>query len=416
MLDRLGRGELTLLRAVGRVAESGGGSAYLVGGVVRDLFLARETRDLDVVIDGDALAAAAELARAREAQLTIHRRFLTARLTWPGGVRLDIANAREERYTRAGALPDVWPSSIEPDLFRRDFSINAMALSLTPGSFGELSDPTAGLDDLNAGRLRVLHAQSFHDDPTRAYRAVRFAARLRFRIDAETSRWMRSAVGSGLIARLSAVRLRRELVQLFDETAWVACLELMNGYGLLTAIDRALSYGSGDAPVVRRLERSLGRPYARGARRWLACLLLLLLPRSTSERQRVVHRLRPRRTDVRTLDELPRVHRLIARLRRGSEPDRGTVFELCQGLSTESVLLAAAAVQRVGVRRRLRSYLQRDRGAGPDIDGRDLLAAGAAPGPGIAAGLQAALIAKLRGRARTRRDQLEIATRVARRA
>ena len=387
-----------------------------MGGVVRDLFLGRGTHDLDLVIDGDAIAAAGELARACGADLTIHRRFLTARLAWPGGERLDVANAREERYPRPGALPEVRPSSIGADLLRRDFSVNAMALSLAPGSFGALSDPTGGLDDLNARRLRVLHPRSFHDDPTRAYRAVRFAARLRFRLDDETSAWMGEAVRSGLIDHLSATRLRRELVRQFEETGWVRCLKLMNGHGLLTAIDHALSYASGDAPVVRRLEHSLDRPYAGQARRWLAGLMLLLLPRNTSERRRVIRRLKPRRTDVRTLEELPRVRRVIARLGRGPEPDRGSTFDLCHGLSTESVLLAAAVAQRVGVRRRVLSYLERDRCARPDIDGRDLLAAGAPPGPGIAEGLRAALIAKLRGRARTRGAQLEIATRIARRA
>jgi tRNA nucleotidyltransferase (CCA-adding enzyme) len=416
MLDRLEPGQLTLLRAIGRVAESRGGVAYLVGGVVRDLLLARETRDLDVVIDGDAIAVAAELARARQARLTIHRRFLTARLSWPSGERLDVANARQERYPRPAALPEVRPSSIEPDLLRRDFSVNAIALSLAPRSFGTLSDPSGGLEDLEAGRLRVLHPRSFRDDPTRAYRAVRFATRLRFRIDNESSAWMHEAVRSGLVDRVSGTRLRRELESLFEETSWVRCLRAMSRYGLLTAIDQALDYAPGDDSAIRRLERSLDRPHAREARRCLACLMLLLLRRSLPERGRVVRRLSPRREYVRTLEELPRVRRLIDRLGRDPEPDRGRIFELSDGLSAESVLLAAAFSTRVEARRWLTRYLERDRGARPDIDGRDLLAAGVLPGPGVAAGLRAALLAKLKGRARTRPEQLAIATRTARRA
>jgi tRNA nucleotidyltransferase (CCA-adding enzyme) len=190
----------------------------------------------------------------------------------------------------------------------------------------------------------------------------------------------------------------------------------MSRYGLLTAIDQALDYAPGDDSAIRRLERSLDRPHAREARRCLACLMLLLLRRSLPERGRVVRRLSPRREYVRTLEELPRVRRLIDRLGRDPEPDRGRIFELSDGLSAESVLLAAAFSTRVEARRRLTRYLERDRGARPDIDGRDLLAAGVLPGPGVAAGLRAALLAKLKGRARTRLEQLAIATRTARRA
>jgi tRNA nucleotidyltransferase (CCA-adding enzyme) len=160
--------------------------AYLVGGVVRDLLLGREVDDLDVAIEGDAEALMVLPGFSLERDAL----FLTGRLE-QGDVKIDVAQARAESYPAPGALPEVRPASIGEDLARRDFTVNAMAFPLSGDR--QLIDPHAGLNDLRAGLLRILYERSFVDDPTRALRAARYAARFGFELEPETDRLLRDA-------------------------------------------------------------------------------------------------------------------------------------------------------------------------------------------------------------------------------
>src|SRR5215216_406156 len=178
---------LAALPGLDRVREAAPGTAvYLVGGAVRDLVLGRERADLDLVVEGDPAA----LGRRLGGEIRTHERFSTATVHLNGG-ELDLATSRSESYARPGALPDVRPAPLADDLARRDFTINAMALPIT----GEpkLIDPHCGLADLRRGTLRVLHERSFVDDPTRALRAARYAARYGFALEPETERLLRDA-------------------------------------------------------------------------------------------------------------------------------------------------------------------------------------------------------------------------------
>src|SRR5918996_3238928 len=174
--------------------------AYLVGGAVRDLLLGLEAGDLDVVIEGDPEA----LAQLPGFELERDALFLTGRLRLDD-LHIDVARARAETYPRPGALPEVQPASITEDLARRDFTVNAMAFPL--GGDGELLDPHGGLDDLRSGLLRVLHDRSFIDDPTRALRAARYAARFGFELEPETERLLREAD----VSTVSDDRVQKEL-------------------------------------------------------------------------------------------------------------------------------------------------------------------------------------------------------------
>ena len=199
---------LQLLGAAGRAAAGRGARAFAVGGLVRDTLAGRDgaRRDLDVVVEGDGLGVARELARELAGSLVEHERFLTASVTLAtasGGVsRIDIATARAERYERPGALPHVLPAGIEEDLRRRDFTVNAMAIELASGAL-ELLDPLGGASDLRQRRLRVLHPLSFVEDPTRIVRAARYGTRLGLRPDAWTRRCQALALGLGPYPALS---------------------------------------------------------------------------------------------------------------------------------------------------------------------------------------------------------------------
>jgi tRNA nucleotidyltransferase (CCA-adding enzyme) len=217
-----------VLATIGRLALGRRGRAFAVGGLVRDALRqgAAAPRDLDVVVEGDGLALARDLAREVGGALVEHARFLTASVALPGAGRVDVATSRLERYDTPGALPRVMPAGIGPDLGRRDFTINAMAIDLTSGAF-ELLDPHGGRRDLADRRLTVLHPLSFVEDPTRVFRAARYAARLGFALDGWTARWQALALRRGPYPALSGARLVAELrLLLADARPEVALIRL----------------------------------------------------------------------------------------------------------------------------------------------------------------------------------------------
>lgn len=221
----------------------------LVGGAVRDLLLGRTPRELDVAVDGDAAAFADELARRLDAlagqtskqcfQSSAHERFRTA-LVWWEGSRIDVATRRSERYPQPGALPEVGVGTPEQDLQRRDFTVNAIALSLGGAHRGELRAVPGALEDLSAGRLRVLHDGSFIDDPTRLYRLARYRARLGFAIDDRTAGLAAAAVSSGTLATVSLARTGAELRLALSEADMVSAFASIDQLGLLRALSKEL--------------------------------------------------------------------------------------------------------------------------------------------------------------------------------
>ncbi len=225
-----------LLRAVQKVADALESPTYLVGGVVRDLLLERPNEDVDLVVEGDGIEVAMALAEKLGARCHQHKPFMTAVVTLPDGHTVDVASARTEFYRTPAALPEVVTSLIRQDLYRRDFTINALAVSLDGDQFGRLIDFFGGRRDLSHREIRVLHSLSFIDDPTRAIRAVRYARRLDFEIAQDTQHLIRTAVSEGVFERLSGQRLRRELEQLLAEPHPTPSLAMLADLGLLGII------------------------------------------------------------------------------------------------------------------------------------------------------------------------------------
>jgi tRNA nucleotidyltransferase (CCA-adding enzyme) len=190
---------------------------YLVGGSVRDILLGERSFDVDVVVEGDAIALARALADQLGGRARTHKQFGTAVVLYGDDERVDVVTARSESYHAPAALPTVEPGSIDEDLHRRDFTINAMAVSLKGENLGQLVDPFGGREDLEAGRIRILHDRSFVDDPTRILRAIRYEDRYGFRMDDETVRLARECIATGHVGDLSGARLRDELEALLEE-------------------------------------------------------------------------------------------------------------------------------------------------------------------------------------------------------
>lgn len=218
-----------LLRRLGAIADGRRVSAYAVGGCVRDWLLRRggTDSDLDIAVEGNGLAVAEAAARVLGAAARVHEQFGTATLTFPGSSqrRIDVATCRKETYAKPAAYPRVTPGSLRDDLFRRDFTINAMAVALNGSRFGRLIDPFGGARDLKRRRLRALHPRSFEDDPSRILRGVRFLARFGFAWEPGTEQAAREAMAAGAIGWLNTGRLRKELDRIAAEEHPRACLE-----------------------------------------------------------------------------------------------------------------------------------------------------------------------------------------------
>lgn len=365
---------------------------YVVGGAVRDLLLGGQPVDLDLVVEGDA----GDVAKRLGGTAIVHDRFGTSTVR-VDGFTYDVARARTETYAHPGALPDVSPAAIEEDLSRRDFTVNAIASALD----GRVVSFPGALEDLDARQLRVLHDQSFEDDPTRLLRLARYANRLGFTIEPHTLELVDAALREGALATVSGPRVGAELRLLLGEADPVAGLEALRKLGLDAAIDPG--FGLGDSKLARR---ALGALPGDG-RRDLVVLAAAL--RGVREPAALLNRLgfEGGDRDV-TVAAARDADALAQALGAASKPSEIAVA--ASGVSAEQVALAAA----LGAAAPARDWLERLRHVRLEIDGRDLLSAGISEGPAIGQALQAALHAKLDGAVAGRDAELRTALEAAR--
>lgn len=301
---------LELLRDTSNEASKLGQRVYLVGGIVRDLLLGYPNFDLDLVTEGDAVELANRIARISGAGLVIYPRFSTAKIK-SGDFAIDIATARSETYARPGALPAVTPSSIEKDLFRRDFSINAMAISLTAEDYGQLLDPHRGKDDLHSHLIRILHPDSFSDDATRILRAIRYEQRLGFNLEHETARLLKRDIP--MLDTISGDRIRHELELIFREEHPEHVIKRLGDLGALQRINHSLG---GNEWLAAKFDdaRRLGKPGELPA----LYFCLLAYPLNGEQLNQLVSRLNPSAKLTKTLKDTARLKLHLTQLNKPS--------------------------------------------------------------------------------------------------
>jgi tRNA nucleotidyltransferase (CCA-adding enzyme) len=402
LAERVGPSLRQRIDAIAAVSRDSGTPAYLVGGFVRDLLLGREDRDLDVVVEGDGPAFARRLAQALGGRVREHEAFLTAVVKLPDGGAIDVATARSEFYRAPAVLPEVESSALRQDLYRRDFTINTLALRLGPEGPVELVDFFGGQRDLKDGVLRVLHSLSFIDDPTRVLRAVRLSLRLDLRVSPETLRLIRVAVAEGVFDQLSGSRLREELDLLLDEPATaVRGLERLEELGVLAAIHPGLEVDGRRLALLREARAAfdwhrltgLDDPPARLSR---LLLMVLARPLPAGERRELAGRLHWAPADAELLERFPwRLEHARHELGAGELPAHRAHQALAPLRGEELLLLFAEGgeAERAWVRRELLEL----RHLRLVVGGRDLVAHGHPPGPAIGAALAATLEARLDG-------------------
>ncbi len=397
------------VRALGTLASEDGLRAHLVGGFVRDMMLGRQNLDVDIVIEGDGLAFAERAAARFGWPVRSHRRFGTAVLVLGRGLHVDVTSARTEYYTRPGALPTVERSSLRQDLFRRDFSINAMAACITPECFGAIADPFGGLDDLNRGIVRTLHSLSFVEDPTRVLRAARFEVRYGFAIDSSTEALLRQAVDLAMIDEVSGARVRGELLDILAEDRVALILGRLESLGALQALlpegvePRAVL--ADVASVVEGVVALAGR-VTREPRRSVALAVALGALGSRPTVERWARRLRLGREYTDALAPLvERGARLGARLRDRRKMRDSRLFFLLEPMPTETIVYLWSTGD-ARARSRIEHFLDDLAQIRPEVTGDDLVALGLEPGPGFSAILSQARADRLDGRAVGREAEL----------
>ena len=414
--ERLSLRILDLLLNAGKVAEDLGFHVYVVGGFVRDLLLRRPNLDVDLVVEGDGIAFANAFASRFGARVRAHQKFGTAVMIFHDGLKVDVATARWEYYKYPAAMPTVALSSIKLDLFRRDFTINTLAIKLNPKEFGLLIDFFGGQRDIKGHIIRVLHSLSFVEDPTRVFRAVRFEQRYGFRIGKHTLSLIRNAVRLDIISRLSGRRLLGELILILNEPDPRHAIGRLTELGVLKLIYPDLELGPEMDEVLTRTYDVLAwydllfRPQA--PKRWVVYLLVLLKRLKSGEVKKLVDRLCLDGPDKKTFVEgRGLAEKTMEVLSRRPFMKLSEVYWLLRGLNLEVLLYLFSIVRNEDVRQDISRYITELQDIRPMLTGKDLKNIGLKPGPLFRTILHRLLEARLDGEVRYREDEMQLVKR-----
>lgn len=412
LLERVPAEVRSVLAGAGEVAGKLSMPCYVVGGFVRDLLLGHPNLDLDLVVEGNGQGFARSLKVELGGELHEHPEFQTAHLTVPG-LRVDVATARREYYEYAAALPVVEGATLREDLYRRDFTINAMAAELRQGGRLELIDFFGGEADLNKGLLRVLHNLSYVEDPTRILRGVRFEARYGFVMEEETLGFCLQAIGDGMLDRVSQERLREELIMILSEPNAPEGCRRLAGLGVLSALFPGLAAGNQDLDVLLEIRKLLSAGIVPGFRNavspWLAYAAGLLHRAGAADVEKLVNRLRLPRGPARSLSLVLENWRAAMDCLGAGNVKPSGVCACLQDMPPEGLALIWARATDGPVRRRVEDFWTRFRRIRPAITGRDLVRAGYRPGPKIGEALKRVTAAKLDGLVDGREAELRLA-------
>ena len=424
MRDRLPAKGFNRLEDAGRLAQQSGVAAFVVGGLVRDLLLGRATIDVDIAVEGDGMAFARRLADRQGAALKIFERFATAYVVFPDRMKFDIASTRAGQPARLGAGNEgAWSAPagescpIGQDLMRRDFTINALAIHLNAGRFGQLLDPSEGLRDLRGRTLRAVYDSSFTDDPTRVYRAIRFERRFGFTIERRTLRLLKEAVANRLPHRLPGHRVKNELMLLLAEPDPARTIRRLSALNLLHPIHPALQL----TPRLTTLLAGLANALEWWTRRFpdrkpdrpLASFMALTAGLSAPAVNALMKRLvlpEGQADKVRTVTR--RLAPILRRLGRRRPLTPSQTYRLLLGLPDEGLILLVAEAASASVTRLVSAYLTTYQPARLAISGKTLASMGVNSGSIYKAILDTVLDAKLDGTVTTAREERELAQRL----
>ncbi len=411
MKERLSKRLLKILENIGTVADEINFTAYVVGGFVRDLFLYRVNEDIDIVIEGDGIAFARAYAKLVGGRIHAYAKFGTAVIIFPDGFKIDVASARMEYYKFPAALPIVEMSSIKLDLFRRDFTINTLAIQLNPKRFGTLIDFFTAQKDIKEKTIRVLHNLSLVEDPTRVFRAIRFEQRFGFSIGKLTSGLIENAVKMDFFKRLSGRRVFTELRQILEEENPTPALIRLNDYDLIGVIHPTITLKKELIALINSVKKVsawydllfLEESYMK----WAVYFLMLIrnCDKKTTSEISTRFELAPRHRKIFTRERFD-ADKCLSWLEQNIPIKNSALYNKLFGFKTELILYMMATTKKKSVKKAISHFITGLRDIKIAVSGKDIKKMGLEPGPIYRQILQAVLDAKLNGELKTRKDEL----------
>ncbi|MBN2191054.1 MAG: CBS domain-containing protein [Candidatus Aureabacteria bacterium] len=402
-----------VLHEAGRIADEMKCNAYIVGGIVRDILLKAPNYDVDIVIEDKGIEFASRLAKKLGGYSVTHKKFLTSIVALPSGMKIDVATARTEYYEKPGALPKIEYSSIRSDLYRRDFTINAMAVRINEKGFGQLIDFFGGRKDLRDKVIRVLHNLSFVDDPTRIFRAVRFEQRLGFRIDKHTQNLIKNAVDMKMFDKVAYDRVKNEIILMLNEPKPLNAIKRMAAFNELRFIHPSIKFDRRAANIFSKTEEALAwfsfslnkrAPFTQ----WVIYFMGLIDPLSVSETMAVCDRFK---LSKKSKEKILRFKREGgSKIRYLSQKKKLLNSEIYFNLiiySVEFLLFLLAKADEDEAKRRIIGFIEKLRNTKLNITGRTLIGRGIAPSPYFRDILRKTLEAKLDGKLGTKEEELQ---------
>jgi len=408
-----------LVKWIGAQADRYGFGIYIVGGCARDLLLKKEAIDFDVVVEGDGIEFVQKIAKNKKVKPIIHRQFGTATIILSDNLKVDIATARKEIYERPAALPKVMPGSLKDDLFRRDFSINTMAIKINKKNFGELIDYFNGHKDLKNRRVRVLHSLSFIDDPTRILRAIRFEQRFNFRLERDTYILMKKAVKQGLLNKIQPQRIWNELVLLLKEPKPKRYILRLGKTCGLNFIHDKIKLDKSLLKSFDSLEKTISWFYKKFSCRmsvdiWLMYFILLLAKLSIKDIEHIVKKYNIRKSEQERICSFVRLRKKLLSSLVKPKLKPSQIFSILEPLSYEVIVLIKAISHKEIVKKRIDDFLSLYSDIKLDITGKDLINLGIKPGAYFRDILEKTLHAKIDGKIQTKSEELNFAKRLIR--
>lgn len=406
-----------ILRVAGSVADSMGCKAYIVGGIVRDLLLKVANFDVDIVVENRGVEFARLLARHLKGHAVSHKKFSTAIVVLPSGQKIDVATARTEYYEEPGALPKVEYSSIKHDLYRRDFTINSMAVKINEIGFGELIDFFGGQKDLKDGVVRILNNLSFVDDPTRIFRAVRFEQRYGFKIDRHTKNLIKNAVSIGMFEKVAYERVKNEIVLILSEPKPVNAIRRMAEFNELRFIHPLIRFDSRSEKMFSDIEETLSwysLSFISGRiTSWLVYFLGLIGDLSIKQAEVVCKKFMFSRKISDRIVPIKRDSKVrLSYLSQKKKLKNSEIYFYLNMCSTEILLFLLAKADSRVAKQRIVNYLENLKKVKLQITGKSLIKKRKMPSPKFKEALNKTLAAKLDGKVETKEQELNYALNV----
>ncbi len=409
-LESLDKNIIVLLRTIGQKAEQRGFSAFVVGGYVRDVILKRKNLDLDIVVEADAIPLSQEFSVEFGGSLIVYKQFMTATVLMPDGLKVDFVTARKEIYPHPGALPVVSPGSIRDDLLRRDFTINAMAVSINPRTFGQLRDDFQGYQDLKGKKVRILHPRSFWDDPTRILRALRFEQRFHFKIEQNSLGMLKLALKNDAVSFVKPPRYFDEFKKILGEEHPQKSLKRLWKLGALNFLEVKLKNFSETLKLIQRIEGQIiwfekEIPRAKTIERRLPFFMALAQGLSVERLRQLFKKFHFKKEDQLMLLSCVKIPSLLKSL-RSQRIKPSEVFAQLKPLSYETILFLKAKARHRTTIKHIEDFLLTYHSQKLIINGRDLNRLGIPLGKQIGIILNNILSAKIDGELKTKEEEL----------